>query len=159
MTHPESKCTEKCKHPPLNGRLPEFSRMSLKPGIGADSVSDIADVLTSPAGCDALALALDVPHSLVLEKKSLPLGRYIRGKLREKLNFPDKKTPTEALDQWKKEMSELREEFKNASSASSLSKYLDKTQHFKAYIIDKNAQKVLQLETRNKIFSRKKDIL
>jgi len=145
--------------PRLNGRHPEFARMSLRPGIGAAAVSDLADVLTSGPGCDALADVGDVPHALLLERKSFPLGKYIRGKLREKLNFPDKKTPREALDRWKADMQELRKDYKSTSSNSALSKYFDKTQHFKQWLIDKNAQKVLQLETKNKIFSAKKDKL
>lgn len=159
MNHPASKCTPKCTHPPLASRLPEFSRMSLKPGIGAPAVPDIADVLTSPAGCDALARVGDVPHHLLLEKKQLPLGKYLRGKLRETLHFPDKKTPQASLDEWKAEMQKLHEDHKATSATKALSKYLDKRQHFKQYLIDKNAQKVLQLETKNKIFSAKKDKL
>lgn len=145
--------------PRLNGRYPEFARMSLKPGIGAPAVADIADTLTSPAGCDALASVGDVPHHLILERKQIPLGRYIRGKLREKLHFPDKKTPQESLDLWKAEMQKLHEDFKSETAGKALSQYLDKKQHFKQWLIDKNAQKVLQLETKSKIYSAKKDKL
>lgn len=156
MTHAESKCSAKCTHPPLNGRVPEFSRMSLRPGIGALAVPDIADVLTTPHGCDALARVGDVPHALMEGKKSMPLGRYIRGKLREKLGFEDKKTPPASLDAWKAEMRELQKDAEAASANSALSRYFDKQHHFKQYLIDKNAQKVLSLEKRTRIFSAKK---
>lgn len=141
--------------PRLEGRHPEFARMSLRPGIGASAVNDIADVLTTGPGCDALARAHDVPNHLLLERKQLPLGRYLRGKLREKMGFPDKKCPPEILDAWKTEMQELR---KDAFSTSELSAYIDKTQHFKSYLIDKNAQRVLQIETKNKIFAKVKKL-
>lgn len=160
MTHPESKCTDKCTHPPLNGRLPEFSKMSLKPGIGAPSIPDIADVLTSPHGCDTMALVGDVPHALILENKQLPLGRYLRRKLREKLGFPENgKTPLASLDAWNAQMQELHKDYKESESAKAISRYVDKTQHYKQWLVDKNSQKVLQLEKRNKLFSAKKDKL
>lgn len=140
----------------LSGRHPEFARMSLRPGIGATAVGDIADTLTTPAGCDALARVGDVPHALMLEKKSIPLGKYIRGKLREKLNFPSKQTPKESLDAWKTQMQKLHSDHKSSSRSSS--KYLSKNEAFKQYLIDQNAQKVLQLETRSKIFSPRKKL-
>lgn len=142
--------------PRLGGRYPEFARMSLKPGIGATCVSDIADTLTTPQGCDALAEVGDVPHHLLLERKQIPLGKYLRGKLREKLGFPDKRSPKETLDNWKAEMQKLRKDFIDETGHSALSKYIDKTQHYKQWLIDKNAQKVLQIETKNKIFAKQK---
>lgn len=156
MNHPESKCTDKCTHPPLNGRLPEFSQPSLKPGLGASAVNDIADILSHPSACDTLAAVGDVPHALTLERKQLPLGKYIRGKLREKMGFPDKKTPPESLDRWKADLYELYKEHSAASAETPLSKYIDNSQHFAQFLIDKNAQKVLQLETKNKIFTTRK---
>lgn len=157
MTHAEGKCTPQCTHPPLAGRLPEFSRMSLKPGIGAAAAADIRDVLTTPAGCDALARVGDVPHALMMGKKSIPLGKYIRGKVREAMHFPDKKMPQEAFNAYKEEMHKLHKEAFCASEEKALSKYLDKSAKFKEYIIDKNAQRMLQLETKNKIFSAKRN--
>lgn len=156
MNHSESKCSEKCKHPPLNGRIPEYSRMSLRPGVGALAVPDIADALTTPHGCDSLADVGDVPQHLLLERKQIPLGKYLRGKLREKLGFPDRRAPKESLDKWKAEMQELRKDYKASSGHSALSKYIDKTEHYKQWLIDKNATKVLQIETKNKIYAKQK---
>ena len=66
----------------LQGRRPEFARMSLKPGIGAHAM-------------EAVALALmrwkldrsmkDVPTSLRHGSDVMRLGRYLRRKLREKI--------------------------------------------------------------------------
>ncbi len=153
MTNPNNPMHEYL----LSGRHPEFARMSLRPGIGATAVSDIADTLTTPSGCDALARVGDVPHALMSGKKSIPLGKYIRGKLREKLGFPDKKTPDISLDNWKEEMLKLYKDHIATSTHSS--KYTDKNERFKRYLIEKNAQKVLQLETKSKIYSAKKDKL
>lgn len=155
MTNPNNPMHEYL----LSGRYPEFARMSLNPGIGATAVSDIADTLNTPSGCDALAEIGDVPHALLLGKKSIPLGKYIRGKLREKIGFPNSKTPDISLDNWKEEMRKLYEDHKATKTESAFSRYVDKTEHFKQYLIEKNAQKVLQLETRSKIFTAKKDKL
>lgn len=159
MTHPEAKCTPQCKHPPLNGRLPEFAKPSLRPGIGASCVSDIADVLTTAEGCDAFARVGDVPYSLMLGNKSIPLGRYIRGKLRLKMGFEDTKMPPEAYHAYKAEMQKLQEHFKCTSEETSLSKYLDKRAKYQKFLIDQTAQKVLQLETKSKIFSAQRNTL
>lgn len=159
MNHSEEKCTDKCTHPPLNGRPPEYSRMSLKPGIGALAVTDIADALTTLDGCDALAEIGDVPHHLLLERKQIPLGKYLRSKLREKLGFPEKTTPKSSLDAWKAEMQELRKDFIGETSTSALSKYIDKTEHYKQWLISKNQQKVLQIETKQKIYGKLKNRL
>lgn len=159
MNHPESKCTDKCTHTPLDGRIPEYSRMSLKPGVGALAIADIADTLTTLQGCDALAEVGDVPHHLILERKQIPLGKYLRGKLREKLGFPEKNTPKESLDAWKAEMQKLRKDFIDETGSSALSKYIDKTEHYKQWLIEKNKQKVLQIETKQKIYGSLKDKL
>jgi len=71
----------------LNGLYPEFARMSLRPGIGALSITQVADALQNKYGWDEIARTGDVPDSLLHAKKSMPLGRYLRRKLREAMNF------------------------------------------------------------------------
>ncbi|AZL82990.1 replication initiator protein [Apis mellifera associated microvirus 52] len=141
--------------PFFEDHLYPFSRMSLRPGIGADAMTDVMDVLTSPAGCDALSRAADVPDHLLDGKSKIVLGRYLRGKLREKLGFPDKKITPEALALWKEEMSQLR---KDAFAEKGISPQRTGDLQFKYWYAEKNAQKVLQLETKNKIFSARKKI-
>lgn len=77
--------------PRLKGRHPEFMRCSNRPGIAALAVEDIADVLTSSAGATYISFNDDVPSSLSHGTKKLPLGRYLKKKLREKLGFPEEK--------------------------------------------------------------------
>lgn len=84
----------------LRDRAPEFGQPSLKPGIGALSLGPILDSITTTAGCDRLARDGDVPLSLRHGKKILPLGRYIRRKLREAYGF--KETGSQAG--WEKEI-------------------------------------------------------
>lgn len=76
----------------LRGRKPEFARMSLKPGIGAGAVGTIADVMTSKVGSDYVSKQGDVVSVIRTDGKVYPLGRYIRGQLRNAsgVDNPDK---------------------------------------------------------------------
>lgn len=60
----------------LGGRCPEFARMSLRPGIGAAAMWDVASVMMQ------YKLA-EIPMGLRHGSRVLPLGRYLRGKLAE----------------------------------------------------------------------------
>lgn len=66
----------------LRGRHPEFARMSLKPGIGAEAVEDFAVALDTEAGKRWIVQAGDVPSSVKVEGKELPIGRYLKKRLR-----------------------------------------------------------------------------
>lgn len=61
----------------LQGRYPEFSRMSRMPGIGAFQAERISKALTTYG----LLEKADVPRSLVHGSKVLPLGRYLSDKI------------------------------------------------------------------------------
>jgi hypothetical protein len=65
----------------LNGRYPEFARMSRNPGIGGSAAHDIASTL--------LTHNLQyVPNTLRLGGKQTPLGSYLKGKVREISGLP-----------------------------------------------------------------------
>lgn len=64
--------------PRLNGRHPEFARMSLRPGIGATAMWNVASALMQYN----LEYKGDVPAVLDHSHRSYPLGRYLRSKLR-----------------------------------------------------------------------------
>lgn len=68
------------KDPRLCGRAPEFARMSLRPGIGALSVSQIAAALQNFGGLSGLDG--DVPKVLTHGRTNWPLGRYMRARMR-----------------------------------------------------------------------------
>lgn len=68
----------------LKGRWPEFARMSLRPGLGALFVPEIAS--------EVLKLNLveregDVPSALRHGKRLMPLGRYLRRLLRAQVGM------------------------------------------------------------------------
>lgn len=78
----------------LNGRWPEFSRMSRgrKPGdgIGGPIVPWLADQHMTRLGASALADQGDVFTSIRLNGKIWPLGQYLRKHLRIRLGVPAK---------------------------------------------------------------------
>lgn len=75
-------------HPWLNGRDPEFARMSLKPGLGYDMMFEVASTLMQ-FNCEASCEG-DVPVTLAHGKTQMPLGRYLRAKLRLMSGLGDK---------------------------------------------------------------------
>lgn len=77
----------------LEGRNPEFSTKSLKPGLGHGMIPFIAATLTR---YNLLSAEGDVPVTLAHGGKQWPLGRYLRRQLRGYLNGVSdelKKTP------------------------------------------------------------------
>lgn len=79
------KMTSK-RDPRLDGRTPEFARMSLKPGIGAGAIGNLAQALVDPETGEVLSS--EVPTSIRVNQSLWPLGRYLRGKLVEKVFTP-----------------------------------------------------------------------
>lgn len=78
----------------LQGRHPEFARMSLRPGIGAGAVPDIASSMMQYG----LELKLeDVPTALRHGARQLPLGRYLRRELRKQVGL-DENAPASVLE-------------------------------------------------------------
>lgn len=62
------------------GLVPEFARMSLKPGIGAGFASQAASSLNQPH-IAPVALSDGIPTQVRYQGKKLPLGRYLRQKI------------------------------------------------------------------------------
>lgn len=69
---------------------PEFSRMSLKPGIGQGCLEKVAAVITR---YNLLTREGDVPVTLAHGGIQWPLGRYLRKQLRKKMGL-DERSPT-----------------------------------------------------------------
>ena len=124
----------------LQGRVPEFTRMSLKPGIGADFMHDVASTLL-----DHDLAQGDVPVTLRHGSKEYPLGRYLRRKLRAAVG-KDEACPDEAFKKMEAELQPLREAAFNNSRS------------FKKEVVDAGNNRVRKIETRNKIFKRSKTL-
>lgn len=130
----------------LLGRHPEFARMSNRPGIGANAVDMLSEAMVDPVTGEIFGLDdnWDVPVSLRQGGSLLPLGRYLRNKLRIKMGIPDdvKKISVEKIQ---KEMQDVYytalcdEIEKKGTSSLSLKKFFEK----------KNQNRSLMLEWRD----------
>lgn len=126
--------------PRLNGRHPEFARMSNRPGIGALAVQAFADTV-SQYGLDDLQETGDVPTNYREGGQSRPLGRYLRTKLRKELNLDE-----EAI-KWANQCRQLSEmyalsEGKTTAEFVQAKENLDKT-------------KRLEIQAKHKMYSTK----
>lgn len=123
----------------LNGRMPEFARMSLRPGIGQRAMHDIADVL--------LRYRLDqsepdVPGAIRRGSSIQPLGRYLRRQLRLMVG-QDVTCPDAVLVEAAEKLRPVREAAFNASSS------------FKAAIVETFAQDVLNRNSKARIYAKR----
>lgn len=73
----------------LQGRHPEFVRMSLKPGIGSSAIDSISRQLMGHGPSSALVSAGDVPSEVRIAGKRYPLGRYLRSLLRAAIGWAE----------------------------------------------------------------------
>lgn len=95
----------------LEGRRPEFARMSLRPGIGHDVMYEVASTMLE---FDLHKKTADVPHSLQHGTRKWPLGQYLRRSLRTMVGKEKKMSP-EAFNETQERMRPLRESAFNAS--------------------------------------------
>lgn len=77
-------------NPHLNGRYPEFARMSRNPGIGADAADRIADTMRTMYGSTSLLEFEngDAPFQFRHQGRKWPLDRYMVNRIRKRLNLP-----------------------------------------------------------------------
>lgn len=134
----------KRQDPRLNGREPEFARMSNRPGIGHDMMYEVASTLMT---FDLELTETDVPVSLRHGSKNLPLGRYLRKKLRTFIGR-DEKAPYEVHQQQTAEVQAL---------------FTDKVLNGPHYsikdaLVEKGAQTNASVAAREKIFKQKRSI-
>lgn len=137
-----NKKMTKHSDPRLEGRLPEFARMSLRPGIGYGMMHELASTLMEYELDKKL---IDVPVVLAHDNnKQWPLGRYLRRSLRKMIGRSPN-TPKEALDEYKAQMQPLREIAFMASKS------------LKSEVLAQSLGKRIQIEARAK--RNKKDVL
>lgn len=71
----------------LEGRHPEFARMSRRPGIGWEAMRIVAREIVKHGSISVLEETGDVGRTLLVGQKKLPLGRYLLARLREQVGF------------------------------------------------------------------------
>lgn len=128
--------------PRLDGRDPEFARMSLKPGIGADFMHEVA---STELQFNLVQRQGDVSSSLRHGSKTWPLGRYLTKKLRTFQGL-DEKAPQIVLDKIKEDLRPVQEAAFNASSS------------FAEAIKNSRAAKVSSFKARQKIYKGKRSL-
>lgn len=136
--------------PRLNGRHPEFARMSLRPGIGGDAMHEVADVLLQYAASDG-----DVPTALRHGKRILPLGRYLTRRLRT-MTGRAPGAPEITLATLKEKMRPLHEAAAAATSAPGMARFRDDA--LKTAILKENEGRISQVEARSAIFKKRGSI-
>lgn len=125
----------------LKGRHPEFTRQSLRPGLGKDAMWEVADVLLRYELANAGA---DVPVALRHGKKELPLGRYLRRHLREMVGKAAN-APQETVTAMAAEMLPLRLAARASTEAPSV----------KTHLIKAGNAAVAGMEARSRIFKKR----
>lgn len=134
------KLTDK-SDPRLAGRHPEFARMSRHPGIGAPAVAVLAAALDNEHGIAEIEKTGDVPIKVLNGRKSLPLGRYLRGKLRETVGLSEEWLEVVKQDFFLQASQEVRT-LRQAAQAN------DDYTSAATLLVEQNLQRIRNLESR-----------
>lgn len=131
--------------PRLEDLYPEFARMSLKPGIGSTSMSQIAASLkSSKQGIEAISKSLDVPKFLQLGRRKVPLGRYLIRQLRKEFGFTEDDITAAKMEISHRQSEEL-------SALHQAAQAVDPSKTLKEAFEDSIAQRILNVEARAKL--------
>jgi len=130
--------------PRLAGRYPEFARMSRNPGIGALAVEAIAASMNDREGMKEIAREGDAPSVLRHGKTKMPLGRYLKERLRDSLGFDEKTLPEGKFLQWIEEMRAVQETAKADGTS------------FRRALVE--TQAILNMETRARVWRKKESL-
>lgn len=135
----------------LNGRYPEFARMSLRPGIGAWFMDDIADTLLTH---DLEKSIDDVPKSIRTHGKIQPLGRYLVRRLRVRIGR-DAGTPQRVLDDIQAQLSPV---WAAAETMAGPLKTSDKAEVVKHIIAEMFHGKQIQIDAKERRVQKRETI-
>jgi hypothetical protein len=132
--------------PRLNGRHPEFARMSNRPGIGAFFCDEIASAYL------AKSLDTDIGYTLKHGNKDWPLGRYLRKRINERVGRPTGASD-EVIQAARDEMSELYEAAQNDRIRCE-----DLAYTIKRKIFEKYEGKLASLQYKEQLYNKKASI-
>lgn len=135
----------------LKGRWPEFSRMSLRPGIGYGALHEVADVILRVSEHREFK---DVPTGAEIGGSLKPYGRYLRRKLRALIGREEAAPKDENgryVGMKDEEMQALFEvAFNNTPKGKKTSEF------FKELLVEAGSQKVLNMKARAAITKAKR---
>lgn len=134
----------------LDGRYPEFARMSLRPGIGAAAMDDLAS-----AHLTYIPDAVDVVSALRHGRKLLPLGRYLKRRLRERVGR-DAKAPAETIALVQAQLQEVRDLAESLTSSPRTRPL--RRMVLKNLILNKYKGKRAQIEFRARVYKQRKTL-
>lgn len=107
--------------PRLRGRFPEFSRQSRQEGgIGYPALAEMAKVIRRYTNGDIV----DVPMAFRYGAKQLPLGRYMRRKLRLAVGLPESAPEVVREQAWLEAMLPLLLAARSSKEAPSLAEQI-----------------------------------
>lgn len=136
----------------LQGRHPEFARMSNRPGLGAHAIQRLALTISSTGyGMQASGSLRDVPKILTVGSEKLHLGRYLTNRLRIEVGMTDEEIAQVKQNLSYEKQSELQTLLADKVSIDPLTPWSAK-QIYK----EVNRQKVMEIHARYKIWSQKK---
>lgn len=84
--------------------VPEFARMSRRPGLGANALPFVAAAYSDAVAARDVAIRGDVPDALRIGGKKLPLGRYLKTKLGEELGYSQEALSEKRLSAYAEKM-------------------------------------------------------
>lgn len=145
--------TKKMVHiddPRLDGRPPEFARMSLRPGLGVSAMHEVASQLLK---FDLDETQADVPSALRHGGRLLPLGRHLRRQLRTMVG-KDAAAPEATLNAQKEKLQHVFEAAKAASPIGGEVRRIVTREMLAA----ESDQAVRNMEARSKIFKQRKTL-
>lgn len=128
----------------LDGRHPEFARMSNRPGIGADMMHEVASTLLH---FNLDQTQADVPSALRHGPRVMALGRYLHRKLRTYVG-KDPDSPEVVKDEQRAEMQRLRDAQKGVAGRKSLSDVY----------VEENTQKLRNLQSKQQLKRQRKTL-
>lgn len=134
--------------PRLKGRAQEFAGMSLKPGIGAGFIPEVASVLLTHNLDGTLS---DVPTSLRSKGRVQPLGRYLTRTLRAQIGLAPN-APEATIQAQKEKLQPLQEAARLVAPKGTYK------ETFRSLILDANEGKFQQLEAKSKIYKKRGSI-
>jgi hypothetical protein len=120
-----TKSTHKFGDTNLHGRVPEFHRMSLRPGIGKEAIRGICEWLVTKEGARYVAEHGDIPNVLRMENKLWPIGKYLKTCIRAEIGMQDEQTDLAIYKRAMEHMANIQEfgyDYKSSKRQSSLDK-------------------------------------